>query len=91
MIQLSALTGPELASVDATLSALDATLELLLLRRAIGEDGINLETLYEAVGEELQRRALEDAEYHVQLAVNRGTLIEVRRPDGQIGYGLPDK
>lgn len=89
MIALSALTAKELASVDAALSAIDATLEMLLQRRAIGEDGVDLEDLYEALGEEMQRRADEDTEYHVQLAVNRGELIEVIRPDGQIGYTLP--
>lgn len=86
MIALSALAGEELQSVDAALSALDATLELLLLRGAIGEDGVDLEDLYAATGEELQRRADEDAEYYVQLGLNLGELVEVVRHDGQIGY-----
>lgn len=85
MIALSMLTGDELSAVDAVLSALDATLELLFDRGAI-TDGIDLEDLYEATGEEMQRRADEDADYHVQLALNLGELTEVVRPDGQIGY-----
>lgn len=49
-------------------------------------EGVDLEALQEAITDELERRAQEDAEYYVAAAVTRGELVEVERPDGQKGY-----
>lgn len=87
MINLSALTEQELNEVELALLALDEALALLLERGVTTEaDGIDLEDLSEAVALEVERRGLEDAEYHVGKAVARGELVAVERPDGQIGY-----
>lgn len=57
MISLTALTGRELAAIDAALTVLDTALETLLERGLITEaDGISLDALGDAVAAELEMR-----------------------------------
>lgn len=90
MISLSQLTEQELNEVELALYALDDALVMLLERGVANEQqGIDLEELGEAVALEVERRGIEDAGYYVATAVARGELVEVVRPDGQVGYSPP--
>jgi len=86
-MQLTALTAPELAQLETSLVLLDNSLDMLLERGVCTEEeGIDLIQLSEAVNDELARRAQEDAEFHMEVAVARGLYRKVVRPDGEVGY-----
>ena len=86
-MNLSLLTADELRAVDAALGALGEALAMLEDVGALDEDnGVDLLDLADAVGEELERRGVEDAEYKVAAAVAGGKCMSVVRPDGKIGY-----
>lgn len=85
-MNLSALTADELRTVDTALNAMGDALAMLEDVGAIDEDGVDLLDLADAVGAELERRGVEDAEYKVAVAVAGGECMAVVRPDGQWGY-----
>lgn len=89
MIDLAQLTHEEIAHLDAVLVLLDGALDLLIERGVCKQaEGVSLIDLYDAVLQEIQRRAWETAARQVMEAVTAGDLMEVVRPDGQIGYAL---
>lgn len=93
MKPLSVLATDELAQLDMALNAMDAALVMLLERGVVTEaDGVDLLDLSAAVGEEVERRAVEDGAYKVEFqtlfgqALAAGEIVGVIRPDGQMGY-----
>lgn len=85
-MNLSMLTADELRTVDVALNTLGDALAMLEDVGAIDEDGVDLVDLSDAVGAEMERRGIEDAEYKVAAAVAGGECVPVVRPDGQTGY-----
>ena len=86
-MNLSLLTGDELRTVGAALTVIGDALAMLEDVGAIGEDGVDLLELSDAVGEELERRGVEDAAFKVNQALAAGECVAVKRPDGQVGFG----
>lgn len=85
-MNLSMLTADELRTVDAALTLMGDALAMLEDVGAIGEDGVDLLDLTDAVGEELERRGVEDAAFKVSQALAVGECVAVKRPDGEIGF-----
>lgn len=89
-MNLSTLTATELKSVHKAIEKFHAAYDLVALECMDDDDDISTEELAEAVVKEMQRRAIEDAEFKVQRGIKRGKIVPVERPDGEIGYKPTD-
>jgi hypothetical protein len=91
VIQLSSLTGPELAQLVDAFDLLNSEFDMLIERGILNEgDGVDINELYLTVFEEDERRAVIDFSADMRHLKREAYIEQITRPDEQIGISPVD-
>lgn len=87
MNALTCLTDTQLETVLKGFNAFDNAITILIENGIIAEEeDCDMDALGGSVYQEVYNRAMEDAQFALESAVESGEMVRVIRPDGQFGY-----